>query len=52
MMAKRWLLAGVALWLLTGMRDPFKPPEDLCRISELTQWRYQGMVEEASALLA
>ncbi len=29
---------------LTGMRDPFKPPEDLCRISELSQWRYQGMV--------
>ncbi|MBO1916665.1 DUF2531 family protein [Providencia rettgeri] len=25
-------------------RDPFKPPEDLCRISELSQWRYQGMV--------
>ena len=44
MRVKRWLLAGVALCLLTGMRDPFKPPEDLCRISELSQWRYQGMV--------
>ena len=44
MRVKRWLLAGIALCLLTGMRDPFKPPEDLCRISELSQWRYQGMV--------
>ncbi|EYD81890.1 hypothetical protein AC26_3660 [Escherichia coli 1-176-05_S3_C2] len=44
MRVKRGLLAGIALCLLTGMRDPFKPPEDLCRISELTQWRYQGMV--------
>ena len=44
MRAKRGLLAVAALCFLTGMRDPFKPPEDLCRISELTQWRYQGMV--------
>ncbi|EFC0650706.1 DUF2531 family protein [Escherichia coli] len=44
MRGKRGLLAGIALCLLTGMRDPFKPSEDLCRISELTQWRYQGMV--------
>ncbi len=42
MRVKRWLLAGITLCLLTGMRDPFKPPEDLCRISELSQWRYQG----------
>ena len=27
MRVKRWLLAGIALCLLTGMRDPFKPPE-------------------------
>ena len=44
MRGKRGVLAGIALSLLTGMRDPFKPPEDLCRISELTKWRYQGMV--------
>ncbi len=44
MRVKRWLLAGIACVFLTGMRDPFKPPEDLCRISELSQWRYQGMV--------
>ncbi|AIL37713.1 Protein of uncharacterised function (DUF2531) [Shigella flexneri] len=29
MRVKRWLLAGIALCLLTGMRDPFKSPEDL-----------------------
>lgn len=44
MTAKRWLVAGISLWLLTGMRDPFEPPEDRCRVAELAQWRYQGMV--------
>lgn len=42
MRGKRWLLAGIALCLLTGMRDPFKPPEDLCRISELSQGAIRG----------
>ena len=36
---------------LTGMRDPFKPPEDLCRISELSQWRYQGMVGRGERII-
>ncbi|WP_430614643.1 HofP DNA utilization family protein [Acinetobacter baumannii] len=31
------------------MRDPFKPPEDRCRISELSQWRFQGMVGRGEA---
>ncbi len=44
MRVKRWLLAGIALCLLTGMRDPFKPPEDLCRISELSQWPYHPLI--------
>jgi hypothetical protein len=30
--------------LLTGMRDPFRPPDDPCAIGELAQWRYRGMV--------
>ena len=51
MRVKRWLLAGIALCLLTGMRDPFKPPEDLCRISELSQWRYQGMVARGERII-
>ena len=51
MRVKRWLLAGLALCLLTGMRDPFKPPEDLCRISELSQWRYQGMVGRGERII-
>lgn len=51
MRGKRWLLAGIALCLLTGMRDPFKPPEDLCRISELSQWRYQGMVGRGERII-
>ena len=51
MRVKRWLLAGITLCLLTGMRDPFKPPEDLCRISELSQWRYQGMVGRGERII-
>ncbi len=31
--------------LLTGMRDPFRPPDDPCAIGELAQWRFRGMVE-------
>lgn len=51
MRVKRWLLAGITLCLLTGMRDPFKPPEDLCRISEASQWRYQGMVGRGERII-
>lgn len=34
------------LWLLplTGMRDPFQPPEDRCATGQLQVWRYQGIV--------
>jgi len=41
---ERLLLITVALWLLTGMRDPFKPQPDLCQSAQLTQWHYQGVV--------
>ena len=30
--------------LLTGMRDPFRPPGDPCAIGELAQWRFRGLV--------
>lgn len=33
-----------SLLVLTGMRDPFQPPEDNCAVGEFAQWRYQGMV--------
>ncbi|ENA0611474.1 DUF2531 family protein [Enterobacter bugandensis] len=33
-----------SLLFLTGMRDPFQPPEDSCAVGQLTQWRYRGMV--------
>ena len=39
----RYLLVCSAL-LLTGMRDPFHPPDDPCAIGELAQWHYHGMV--------
>lgn len=32
-----------SLLFLTGMRDPFQPPEDSCSVGQLAQWRYQGM---------
>lgn len=44
MISRRWMLAGLSLLLLTGMRDPFRQPEDRCHSAELAQWRYQGMV--------
>lgn len=39
----RYLLVCSVL-LLTGMRDPFHPPDDPCAVGELTQWHYRGMV--------
>ncbi|PTM33658.1 DUF2531 domain-containing protein [Enterobacter cloacae] len=29
---------------LTGMRDPFRPPDDPCSRGQLVQWHYRGMV--------
>lgn len=42
MKVSRGVLLCFCLLTLTGMRDPFRPPEDRCRIAELSQWRYQG----------
>lgn len=44
MRVKRWLSLAVVLPLLLAMRDPFQPVVDRCRIAQLTQWRYQGVV--------
>lgn len=46
MKASRGVLLCFCLLTLTGMRDPFRPPEDRCRIAELSQWRYQGAVRK------
>ncbi len=46
MKASRSVLLCFCLLMLTGMRDPFRPPEDRCRIAELSQWRYQGAVRK------
>ncbi|AGR60750.1 TPA: DUF2531 family protein [Salmonella bongori] len=46
MKANRSVLVCVCLLTLTGMRDPFRPPEDRCRMAELPQWRYQGVVRK------
>lgn len=38
-----WAL--LLLPLLTGMRDPFVPPEDPCPLAPLTLMRYAGYIE-------
>ncbi|WLI77950.1 HofP DNA utilization family protein [Kosakonia sp. H02] len=44
-MIKRLLFAtGIAL-LLCGMRDPFQPLPDLCRITQLNAWHFHGVVQ-------
>ncbi len=49
---KRGIIIGMSLLLLTGMRDPFRPPEDRCQIAELTQWHYRGMVGQGERVIA
>ncbi|WP_312952570.1 HofP DNA utilization family protein [Superficieibacter sp.] len=44
MAVKCWRVLLIALPLITGMRDPFQPPEDRCRKAQLTQWYYQGAI--------
>ena len=39
-----------SLVLLTGMRDPFRPPDDRCATGALARWRYQGMIQSGSAV--
>lgn len=41
------LLILSLLPMLTGMRDPFRPPDDSCRFAELARWRYGGAVGQA-----
>ena len=47
-MVERWLLACVSVLILTGMRNPFLPPEDRCQIAELSAWRYQGILSQGA----
>ncbi|MFT4290839.1 HofP DNA utilization family protein [Enterobacter sp.] len=39
-----------SLLMLTGMRDPFHPPEDRCAVRQLAQWRYLGVVSGISSI--
>lgn len=34
----------LALPLLLGMRDPFRPPEDPCAVAALSRWHYHGVI--------
>lgn len=36
MTVERWLLACMSVLMLTGMRNPFLPPEDCCQIAEMS----------------
>lgn len=49
MAAKRTVAACLLILMLTGMRDPFQPPADICMASQLSLWRYQGVVTMAEA---
>ncbi|WP_324723132.1 HofP DNA utilization family protein [Lelliottia sp. JS-SCA-14] len=44
------VLLVCSLLLITGMRDPFRPPDDRCATGALGQWRYQGMLKGGSAV--
>lgn len=44
------LLILCSVLALTGMRDPFQPPEDRCATGQLAQWRYQGAINQVGLL--
>ncbi|WP_061706933.1 HofP DNA utilization family protein [Pseudenterobacter timonensis] len=50
MRSERRCLLVCLLLLLTGMRDPFRPPDDRCGSAELTRWRYRGFVAEVGLM--
>ncbi len=43
-----WIL--ICLPALTGMRDPFQPPDMRCPDGKEGQWRYAGMVQGPTTL--
>lgn len=45
----RWLLLCSVVFI-TGMRDPFRPPDDSCSVRTLSQWRYQGLINNGKAV--
>lgn len=49
---ERLLLVATALWLLTGMRDPFAPQPDPCQTAQLTRWHYQGFAAKGDRITA
>lgn len=50
MAISRWHALLLLLPALMGMRDPFQPPEDRCRLAELARWRYGGAAGGGSQL--
>ncbi|MBE4854803.1 DUF2531 family protein [Enterobacter cloacae complex sp. P40RS] len=48
MPGKARVLILLSLLFLTGMRDPFSAPEDLCAAGQLGQWRYRGVISGSS----
>ncbi|WP_174348954.1 HofP DNA utilization family protein [Lelliottia aquatilis] len=39
-----------SLIFITGMRDPFHPPDDRCSAGTLAHWRYQGLIENGNSV--
>lgn len=44
MRISRLLLAALLSLFLCGMRDPFQPPQDICRTAQLSNWHFHGAV--------
>lgn len=44
-----WVAAGLCL-LLSGMRDPFQPPEESCQSMQSARWHYHGLVTGGQAV--
>ncbi|SFU17310.1 pilus assembly protein HofP [Kosakonia arachidis] len=50
MITERVVFACVLCLLLSGMRDPFQPPPDTCKIAQLNQWLFRGMIQGKHAV--
>ncbi|SCC61232.1 HofP DNA utilization family protein [Kosakonia oryziphila] len=45
MIVERVVFACALCLLLSGMRDPFLPPPDTCKIAQLDQWLFRGTIQ-------
>lgn len=46
---KRVIFACGLCLFLSGMRDPFQPP-DTCQLAQLNQWQFRGIIQSGQAV--